>query len=166
MPYLVQRMHLLRRHRCDHLPRCFLEHAATKFRTISRSTRLLLPTLRNYFPAESKPFAGTIDAAGEGGSARRKSRPMPAPQRSSWPDRRVASRFHLQRPHGVHATSIPPQSCSLYLGETRVASLSGSARAFFAQRFTGPLDRIRRKTRSIFSGNSHKQAPFPFELDL
>jgi hypothetical protein len=166
MPYLVQRMHLLRRHRCDHPPRCFLEHAATKFRTISRSTRLLLPTLRNYFPAESKPFAETIDAAGEGGSARRTPQPMLAPQQSSWPAWRAASRFHLQRPHDVHAMSTRLQSCSLYLEEKRAASLIGSARAFFAQRFTGPLDRIRRKTRSIFSGNSHKQAPLPFELDL
>src|SRR4029453_13928912 len=166
MPYLVQRMHLLRRHRCDHLPRCFLGHAATKFRTISRSTRLLLPTLRNYCPAESKPFAETIDAAEAGEEAPHTPKSTVEPKKASWPVWRAASRFHLQRPHDVHAMSTRLQSCSLYLDEKRAASLIGSARAFFAQRFTGPLARIRRKTRSIFSGNSHKQAPLPFELDL
>ena len=164
MPCPVRRMRLLPRHRCDHPPRYFLEPAATKFRTISRSARLLLPALRNYFPAESKPFAETIDAAGEGESARRTPQPMLALQQSFWPARRAASQFHLQRPHDVHAMSIRPQSCSLYPEEKRAACLSGVTRAFFAQCFSGPLDCIRRKARSTFSGNSHKQAPLPFEL--
>lgn len=65
------------------------------------------------------------------------------PQQSSWLAPRAASRFHLQRPHDVHAMSTRLQSFSLYLEEKRAASLIGSARAFFAQRFTVPLDCIR-----------------------
>src|SRR5512143_1093469 len=164
MPYLVRRMHPLQRHRRDRPPRCFLEHVATEFRTILRSTRLLSPALKNYFPAESTPYAETIDAAEEGESARRTPRSMLAPQQSFWPARRGASRFHLQRPHDAHAMSIRPQSCSLYPEEKRPACLIGSTGAFFAQCFPGPLDRIRRKTRNILSGNRHKQSSLSFEL--
>ena len=43
-------------------------------------------------------------------------------------------------------------------------ALARSTRAFFAQGFSGPLDCIRRKTRSISRGNRHEQSPLPFEL--
>src|SRR5262245_26664996 len=158
-------MRLLPRHTCDHRLRWFLEHSVTTIRTISRSTRSLLLALRNYFPAESKPFVETIYAAEGGGSARRMSQLMLELQRSSWLDWQAASRFHLQQLHDAHAMSIRPQSCNLYPEEKRSACLGGSTRPFFAQRFTGPLDRIRRKSRSIFRWNSHKQSPLPFELD-
>jgi len=160
----VRRMRLLPRHTCDHPPRCFLEHPATTFRTTSRLTRLQSPALRNYFSAESKSFAETIDGVGEGESVRRTPQPTPEPQRSSWLARRGVSLFHWQRPRDVHATSIRPRSCSLYPEEKRPACLAGSARAFFAQCFSCPLDCFRRKPRSIFSGNRHKQAPLLFEL--
>src|SRR3990170_5837242 len=85
MPCPARHMPLSPRRRCDHPPRLFWEHGATKFHTISRSTRLLLPASRNYFPAESKRFAETIDAAGESESAQRTPQSTTEPQQSSWP---------------------------------------------------------------------------------
>src|SRR5688572_16990027 len=164
MPCPARHMHLSPRRRYDHPPRLFLEHGATKFHTISRSTRLRLPASRNYFPAESKPFAETIDAAGESESAQRTPQSMTGPQQSSWPGRRDVSPYRLQQPHDAHAMSIPPQSCSLYPEEKRAPCLSRLTRPFFAQCFSGSLDGVRRKARSTFSGNSHKQATLPFEL--
>src|SRR5687768_10651094 len=163
MPCPARHMHLSPRRRCDHPPRLFLEHGATKFHTISRSTRFLSPASRNYFPAESKPFAETIDAAGESESAQHT--PLndgAATIISARAARRLSIR--LQRPHDAHAMSIPPQSCSLYPEEKRAPCLSGLTRPFFAQCFSGSLDRVRRKARSTFSGNSHKQATLSFEL--
>ena len=87
-----------------------------------------------------------------------------APQQSSWPARRDASPYRLQQPHDAHAMSIPPQSCSLYPEEKRAPCLRGLTRPFFAQRLSGSLDRVRRKARSTFCGNSHKQATLAFEL--
>jgi len=106
----------------------------------------------------------TIDAAGEGGAVRRTPQPILARQQSFWLARRGASRFHLQRPHGVHAMSMRPRSCSSYPEEKRPACLTGSALAFSAQRFSRPLDCIRRKRRSIPRGKSHQQSSLPFEL--
>jgi hypothetical protein len=165
MRYLARRMHLLPRHTCGHPTRCLLEHALTRSGTFSHSARLLLLTSRNYFRSESKPFPETSDAAAEGESGRRTPQPMPEPPRSSWLERQAGSRFLLQRRRDAHARSIRRQSCNLYPEEKPPACSVGSTRALFAQRLTGPLDRVRRKPRSIFSGNSHKQPSLPFELD-
>jgi len=142
----------------DHPPRCFSERAATTVHTISRSAQLLFLVSRNCFPAASVPFEETLDAAEADESEPRTPQPVPEPRRSSWLGRRAASRSHLQQPHDAHAMSIRLQSCSWYC-------LAGSTRALFAQRSAGPLDRIRRKRGSLFTGNSHKQSSLPFELD-
>jgi hypothetical protein len=156
MPCPVRRMRLSLHHRCDHPPRRFWEHAATKFRTISGSARLLLRALRNYFPTESKPFAETIDAAAEGESAqhtlqqcRSRNNHFGAPGEP--PLDFICSGLMMLMPR-----AYGPQSCSSYREEKRAACLSGITRAFFAQCFSGPLDRVCRKTRSVFGGNRHK----------
>ena len=43
--------------------------------------------------------------------------------------------------------------------------LSGTVRAFFAQRFMGPCGSIRGRPRCVFGGNSHEQAPLPLDHD-
>src|ERR1700751_1803398 len=111
-------------------------------------------------------FGETIGGAAEGVSGRRRPQLVRELQRSSWLDRRAASRSHLPQPHDAHAMSKRLQSCNSYPEEKRSACLSGSTRPFFAQRFTRPLDRIRRKSRSTFARNGHQQSPLPFELDL
>jgi hypothetical protein len=164
MPCPARHMHLSPRRRCDHPPRLFLEHGATKFHTISRSTRLLSPASRNYFPAESKPFAETIDAARERRVSTAYASINDGAATIILAVRRDAPPYRSQQPHDAHAMSIPPQSCSLYPEGKRAPCLSGVTRPFFAQCFSGSLDRVRRKARSTFSGNSHKQATLPFEL--
>ncbi len=156
MRYLARRMRRLPRHTCGHPTRSLLERALTRLRTLSRSARPLLPASRNYFRSESKPFPETIDAAAEDESGRRTPQPMPAPRRSSWLERQAASRFLLRRRRDAHAMSIRRQSCNSYPEEKPPACLVGSTRALFAQRLTRPLDGVRGKPRSIFTGNSHK----------
>src|SRR5438046_4376084 len=60
--------------------------------------------------------------------------------------------------------SISLQSYSSYPEGKRAPSLNAITRTFFAQTLSGSLHRVRRKTRSVFSGNRHKQSPLPFEF--
>jgi hypothetical protein len=125
---------------------------------------ITVASFKKLFSSSVRAVCGAIDAAGESESAQRTPQSTTEPQQSPWPARRDASPYRLQQPHDAHAMSIPPQSCSLYPEEKRAPCLSGLTRPFFAQCFSGSLDRVRRKARSTFSGNSYKQATLPFEL--
>ena len=149
----------------DHRPRCFSEHAATIFHTISRSARLPFLISKNCFRARSTQFAATIDEGKADESVPHTPPPALEPRRSFWRAGQTAFRFHLPQPRDAHAMSIRLQSCRWYPEEKRRACLGGSTRALFAQRSAGSLHRIRRKRGSLFSRNSHKQSSFPFQLD-
>src|SRR5581483_2830880 len=140
------------------------ERRATKPDRSSRLARQPFPASGNSVPAVSKWSAATNDAVAGDESGRHTSRVTPAPLRTSWPERRVGYRFRWRRPHGVHATRIPLQSCSSYPGEKRAPHLNGIAGTFFAQTLSGALHGVRRKVRSVVGRDRHEQSSLPLEL--
>ena len=86
------------------------------------------------------------------------------PRQSSWPAQQADSLFHLQRPHDVHAMSIRLRSYSSYPEGKPAPCLSGITRPFFAQGFSVRSTVSIERRGVSFSGNGHKQAPFPFKL--